>query len=449
MKRKIVWTSLLACLLLGGSAQAQSEIKVIIEGEQLSMETAPLLKNDTTLVPFRAIFEKLGLKVEWEPKTKKITAEDKLNKLELQLNVKTAKVNGQARSLDVAPELTGDHTMVPLRFVSEALGKRVIWKQDEQAVYITKGFEWLETSSPFGGESYIELSDVTNFGSRISPTSVYEQGDTVYVLWARDETIAKESYKKFYLSAAKKGVWQFKASPLIAIKKDSRFQNLFFVQDNAIYWRDTTGVKKITFNEFGGISGDTSWLVNIPVSGETEAMLPLRSAEGNGFLLVGKTQAKAYIEADLSNPLVIPIIYGGLNQSGQQFWLNKTRDRLNLIRTDGIRQINTMTGDYIYDGAGKEQVTKISPGASTALAAYFNEKYFFLYSESGRSLFGYMDGNMNRVPGFSTNYKYGSDPISFVTQTDDEIHLWINTEFEKKPALQMVRVSKPVAAALN
>lgn len=51
----------------GGAALADDSINVIINGEAIDFtgDQAPIIQNDRTLVPFRAVFEKMGAKVEW------------------------------------------------------------------------------------------------------------------------------------------------------------------------------------------------------------------------------------------------------------------------------------------------------------------------------------------------------------------------------------------------
>ena len=49
-------------------------------------------------------------------------------------------VNGEPRQLDAAPMLISPgHTLVPVRFITEALGGTVIWLQEQQKVEL-----WLD-----------------------------------------------------------------------------------------------------------------------------------------------------------------------------------------------------------------------------------------------------------------------------------------------------------------
>lgn len=113
------------------------DIKVIVNGQNLIMDQPPVVIDDRTLVPMRDIFEALGSNVEWNDDTN--TAVGVLGKsdVEIQIDNKTAKENGEDVTLDVPAKLINDTTLVPVRFISEALGAKVDWDNDAQAVIIT------------------------------------------------------------------------------------------------------------------------------------------------------------------------------------------------------------------------------------------------------------------------------------------------------------------------
>lgn len=113
------------------------KINVIIDGEWLCFEQPPTIENGNTLVPMRAIFEKLGAEVKWHQETRSITATKGQTKISLTLNNRTATINGKSTTLTTPAKLINSHTMVPLRFVSEALGAEVEWSQQNRTVFIT------------------------------------------------------------------------------------------------------------------------------------------------------------------------------------------------------------------------------------------------------------------------------------------------------------------------
>ena len=62
--------------------------------------------------------------------------------IELQIGKKEYTVNGQGREMDVPAQIINGRTMVPLRFIAEALGAEVDWEPKDgktEKVIITKG----------------------------------------------------------------------------------------------------------------------------------------------------------------------------------------------------------------------------------------------------------------------------------------------------------------------
>nr|WP_243734984.1 clostripain-related cysteine peptidase [Paenibacillus turpanensis] len=112
-------------------------VHVEINGELQEYVQPPVIINDKTMVPLRAIFEALGATVEWEAATQTATAEKDGTVVVLQIGNPVAAVDGEAVTLQQAAELVNGHTMVPARFVSEALGAEVKWDGTTRTVIIT------------------------------------------------------------------------------------------------------------------------------------------------------------------------------------------------------------------------------------------------------------------------------------------------------------------------
>lgn len=114
------------------AAAAGTNVNVVFEGEIQQYDQPATVINGRTMVPLRAIFEKLGADVQWDANTQTITA--KRNRLTLTLKVGSTTaskkyVSGQTKeyTLDQAPVILGGRTLVPLRFVSEAFYAGVAW----------------------------------------------------------------------------------------------------------------------------------------------------------------------------------------------------------------------------------------------------------------------------------------------------------------------------------
>ena len=99
--------------------------------------TAPVIVGDRTLLPVRAVVESLGGTVGWDEAASEVTLSYNGNAITLTIDSQTAYLNGAARTLDVAPTIMNDRTMLPIRFIAEGFGLDVEWNEAEQEVSIT------------------------------------------------------------------------------------------------------------------------------------------------------------------------------------------------------------------------------------------------------------------------------------------------------------------------
>ncbi|MDQ0195421.1 copper amine oxidase N-terminal domain-containing protein [Paenibacillus wynnii] len=111
-------------------------VKLFVNGVESSSEVAPILTSGSTLVPFRAISEALQAEVVWNQKERSVTVTRDGVTVKLIIDKKTAYVNGQPVALQVPASIVKGSTVVPVRFVSEALKATVKWEPESQTVVI-------------------------------------------------------------------------------------------------------------------------------------------------------------------------------------------------------------------------------------------------------------------------------------------------------------------------
>ncbi len=106
--------------------------------------TKPVIipKWGRTVVPIRAIVEALGGTIEWDGTERKVTINFNGTVIELWIDKPQARVNGEMKWIDpdnhdVKPIIINDRTMLPLRFVAEALGCKVEWDAATRTITIT------------------------------------------------------------------------------------------------------------------------------------------------------------------------------------------------------------------------------------------------------------------------------------------------------------------------
>ncbi len=110
--------------------------RVMLNGQPLATSVAPRIISGVTLVPMRDIFEALGATVVYVPATREIRARKDDTKIWLQIGNPTARVGETTQTLAEAPRVVTGSTLVPLRFVSEALGANVGWDNATRVVSI-------------------------------------------------------------------------------------------------------------------------------------------------------------------------------------------------------------------------------------------------------------------------------------------------------------------------
>ena len=105
-------------------------------GEQVTNDVAPIARNNRTLLPIRFVAEALGAQVDWNADLQKVTISKADLLIEIYLGQTTAYVNGSPVVLDVAAFAENNRTYLPLRFVAEALGAEVLWDAPTQTITI-------------------------------------------------------------------------------------------------------------------------------------------------------------------------------------------------------------------------------------------------------------------------------------------------------------------------
>lgn len=186
MKKRFLICSLLSMLLTStlllpqqaGIAEAAGnsqsmKTKIMLDNYPLDFQAEPIIVQGNTMVPFRGIAEALGIEVLWNAKDKTVTANqmaaDGKKVVVLQLNQKTAKVNGQAVQLSAAPFARTGTTYIPLSFFSKQFGAQVSWDQKTKVVSLQSPPKKMYSMAfyavkAFGERQYIPQFDTVGFG---------------------------------------------------------------------------------------------------------------------------------------------------------------------------------------------------------------------------------------------------------------------------------------------
>ncbi len=94
-----------------------------VDGKVITMDTMPIIQDNRTFVPFRSLAQAFGANVDYDDATRSITTKLDDKTIVMTIGQKEFTVNGKTETMDVAPFIDqNNRTMVPVRFIAQALG---------------------------------------------------------------------------------------------------------------------------------------------------------------------------------------------------------------------------------------------------------------------------------------------------------------------------------------
>lgn len=203
---KKIWTLFLAAILIvplllqPATAQAAKAITIFVDGVQLKTDQPPVMVQGRVMLPLRAIFEALDASVYWDQKNQSVTGIKGDTTVVLKIKSKVATINAERVTLDVPAQIINGRTMVPVRFVSEALGQEVDWNSYNQIVSIKSDTPSNISISP---ATYVSVRDIGNQGDGRDLEVTYSKSSTESLVDHYRVLVVKAS-KSFNLASALK-----------------------------------------------------------------------------------------------------------------------------------------------------------------------------------------------------------------------------------------------------
>ncbi len=136
--KKIISMLFVICLMLSVNVTtfASDTIYVTLDGSYIEFDVKPQIINGRTMVPIRAIFEKMGANVEWDGSTRSAICTKGDTIVKMTVNSMDMYINNQLKRMDISPVVVGGRTLAPARYVAEAFGADVQWSTKNNTVVI-------------------------------------------------------------------------------------------------------------------------------------------------------------------------------------------------------------------------------------------------------------------------------------------------------------------------
>ena len=203
-KQKLLSIIIVSALMLSAlPTNAADFIDVYMNGEKINFDVEPMVINGRTMVPMRAIFEKLGAAVDWKKETSTAVATRDTIYVSIAVGSDVMETSSGEIQLDAPAMIVDSRTLLPLRAVSEAFMCKVEWDGNTKTVriysddFVSNGNETstIIMYAPDGRTAEVEVSKIDeykNVGWYIEPVQ------TLYALDGRTLDVVEsevEAYK--------------------------------------------------------------------------------------------------------------------------------------------------------------------------------------------------------------------------------------------------------------
>ncbi|WNS46924.1 stalk domain-containing protein [Paenibacillus sp. MMS20-IR301] len=366
----------------GAQAAAPASVSIQLDGYPLPFPVEPAVMSGTTMVPFRAISEALGIQVEWNQAARRITATQQSaadaakTVVILTLGNTNASVNGTAVKLEAAPQNIRGTTMVPLKFFSQQFGAAVAWNQAAKTVSITSPKRDIYTLGFYAQKAYSEVSlipsfDAVAFGwSRIDKTGQFTTTGTDF-WWP--EAAGDVTPESIVQNAAATGT----APYLMVYSSDSSLELSKNLEDPQLQAQTIASIVDLAASKgFQGIGLD---LEGLGLTGDKGAV----QSQYNAFVKNLSAAARAA-------SLKLTVILHPLNSSYKGYD----------YKTLGSLADDLVIMAYAYEGEkGPEPTAKVDEGIRLALQQVSKDKLIL-----GISVFSENESSVNTKIGLAKRY---------------------------------------------
>jgi len=112
------------------------KVKVIVDNEELYPDVSPVIIDDITMLPVRAVFEAMGAEVQWNAETSTAAVVKEGVCAELTMENKYINAKGNSIEMELAPVVIDNRMLIPAKYVGEVFSADVYWHEDMRTISI-------------------------------------------------------------------------------------------------------------------------------------------------------------------------------------------------------------------------------------------------------------------------------------------------------------------------
>ncbi|MDR7468932.1 MAG: N-acetylmuramoyl-L-alanine amidase [Armatimonadota bacterium] len=146
----LLTVTLLASLSRSADGQS-SPLRLIVNGQEVSLVASPIAYNGVLMIPLPGVFEPLGSSAVWLPEEQAVVISNRTRALiRLRINDPYALVGSDQRLLPIAPVLLRDIPFIPAAAVFGLLGAWVKFDEEERALRVSSVVSGITLQRPGG-----------------------------------------------------------------------------------------------------------------------------------------------------------------------------------------------------------------------------------------------------------------------------------------------------------
>lgn len=140
IRNMLIWFLSLCLILISTplSSPAAARIRLVVDGKDITSQPAPFIENSRTMVPARFVTEAIGAEVTWDEVNQTVRIVKGDRSVLMRIGSRLVEYNNGAfyQLSDVAPRIVHDRTFVPIRLVSNAFGVGIEWNANTRTVTV-------------------------------------------------------------------------------------------------------------------------------------------------------------------------------------------------------------------------------------------------------------------------------------------------------------------------